>query len=80
MSSAIRHLHYRPETGELSIWFGPEGRRYTYFDVPPATYEALRAAPSRGQYFNQSIKGHYRCAPVGKPDRRNRGWVLRSAP
>ena len=28
MSAAIRHIHYKPESEELSIWFGPEGRRY----------------------------------------------------
>lgn len=72
MSTAIRHLFYRPESAELSIWFAPEGRRYKYFDVPQSAYEALRDAPSRGQYFNRAIKGHYRCTKIEEDSSRNR--------
>ena len=49
MSTAIRHIHYKPADQELSIWFGPEGRRYKYFGVPEHIYEALRDAASRGR-------------------------------
>jgi len=47
MSAAIRHIHYKPADEELSIWFGPEGRRYKYFGVPEFLYEAFRDAESR---------------------------------
>lgn len=72
MSSAIRHIHYKPADEELSIWFGPEGRRYKYFGVPEFIYEALRDAESRGRFFNQSIRGKYACRLVDPPERRNR--------
>ncbi|WIJ24381.1 KTSC domain-containing protein [Devosia sp. RR2S18] len=80
MSSAIRHIHYKPELEELSVWFGPEGRRYKYFGVPSALYDALRQAPSRGRFFNESIRGRFECRLVDPSEKRNRRWqALRSA-
>ena len=32
---------------------------YCYFGVPAAVHEALLAAPSKGRYFNQVIRGRY---------------------
>ena len=64
MSAAIRHIHYKPESEELSIWFGPEGRRYKYFDVPEFLYVALRDAESRGRFFNQAIRGKFESTRV----------------
>ncbi|WEJ32367.1 KTSC domain-containing protein [Devosia sp. SD17-2] len=58
----------------------PEGRRYKYFDVPPSAYEALRDAPSRGQYFNRAIKGHYRCTKIEAESSRTRRRRLGAAP
>jgi len=80
MSSAIRHIHYKPEVQELSIWFAPEGRRYKYFGVPQLVYLALRDSPSRGQYFNRAIRGRYPSQfiqPAEKATRRRQ--PLRSA-
>jgi|GEM_PF-329457 hypothetical protein len=74
MSAAIAHIHYNPESRALSIWFGPEGRRYTYFDVPEATYHALRDAPSRGRYFNQAIRDRFACVLADASPLRNRRW------
>tara|TARA_R110002020_G_scaffold36451_4_gene109611 strand:- start:988 stop:1263 length:276 start_codon:yes stop_codon:yes gene_type:complete len=74
MSAVIRHIHYQPESRELSIWFGPEGRRYTYFEVPAAIYQALRDAPSRGRFFNQAIRDRYACLLVDPSALRNRRW------
>lgn len=80
MSSAIRHIHYKPELEELSVWFGPDGRRYKYFGVPSVLYEALRQAPSRGRFFNESIRGRFECRLVDPSEKRNRRWqALRSA-
>lgn len=61
MSTAIRHIHYKPLTEELSIWFEPEGRHYRYFAVPEVIYLGLRDAQSRGRYFNQMIRDKYEC-------------------
>ncbi len=35
---------------------------YRYFGVPAPVYEALLAAPSKGRYFNQAIRGNFPCA------------------
>ena len=75
MSTAIRHIHYKPADEELSIWFGPEGRRYKYFGVPEHIYEALRDAASRGRFFNQSIRGRYECRLADPSDWKNRQWL-----
>jgi hypothetical protein len=32
---------------------------YQYFGVPAAVYEALLGAPSKGNYFNQFIRGRF---------------------
>ena len=32
---------------------------YHYFDVPHDVYEALMQAPSKGIYFNSSIRGRF---------------------
>lgn len=47
---------------------------YLYFGVPAAVYEALLDAPSKGRYFNGSIRGRY-------PYRQILSWnpVLQSA-
>ena len=33
---------------------------YRYFGVPARVYEALLAAPSKGKYFNRTIRGKFR--------------------
>jgi hypothetical protein len=67
MSSAIRHIHYKPEIEELSIWFAPDGRRYKYSGVPQLVYLALRDSPSRGQYFNRAIRGRFPSQFIAAP-------------
>jgi hypothetical protein len=80
MSSAIRHIHYKPELGELSVWFGPEGRRYKYVEVPPEVFDAFSAAPSRGRFFNAEIRGRYPSTLVDPSEKRVRRWqAIRSA-
>ncbi|MEO5774708.1 MAG: KTSC domain-containing protein [Sphingomicrobium sp.] len=58
-STVIRDHHYRPESRKLLINF-QTGRRYVYFDVPPAAVEAMRSAMSKGRYFNAHIRDRYR--------------------
>ena len=59
-SSVIERILYDDHSGTLRIWFRETGR-YVYFDVPSAIFDALRAAPSAGRYFNECIKRRYRC-------------------
>lgn len=33
---------------------------YLYFDVPAAVHQALLGAPSKGRYFNRTIRGRFR--------------------
>ena len=37
------------------------GRRYLYSDVPPEEVDAMRAAFSKGRYFNAHIRDRYNC-------------------
>ena len=60
-SSMIERICYDEEEGSLSIWFRETGR-YIYYGVPAAIYEGLKGATSAGRYFNERIKGRYRCA------------------
>lgn len=69
-SSMIDRIAYDEEAKILCITFREAGK-YLYFDVPPALYEALRVAPSTGSFFNERIKGHFRC--VRDPARRRFG-------
>jgi hypothetical protein len=79
MSAAIRHLFYKPDLEELSVWFGPDFRRYKYFGVPPELYEGLRDAESRGRFFNHFIRGHFECRRIEDDKRKSRSRPLRSA-
>ncbi len=48
------------DEGSLDISFRGSGR-YVYYGVPEAVFEELRDAPSAGRFFNERIKGCYRC-------------------
>ena len=41
---------------------------YLYFGVPAAVYHALLGAPSKGRYFNQSIRGRFPYRPLSDFD------------
>jgi hypothetical protein len=58
-SSAIARAAYDEDGATLDIWYRG-GDRYRYFDVPSATFDALLAAPSAGEYVNREIKQEYR--------------------
>lgn len=57
-SSVIRAFHYRPDDRRLDIVF-VTGRRYTYHDVPVEVFEAMKAARSKGEFFNTRIRDRY---------------------
>lgn len=57
-STVIRSFKYHPDTRRLVIGF-QTGRRYAYYDVPPDVHEGMRAARSRGTFFNERIRDRY---------------------
>ena len=42
----------------LLLWF-LSGALYRYFAVPPAVFQALLTAPSKGVYFNRNIRNRF---------------------
>jgi hypothetical protein len=60
-SSNIAGFDYIKERQVLIIEF-KNGGRYNYFDVPEIIFERMKAAPSKGQFLAQNIKGKYRYA------------------
>ena len=54
-STVIRSYRYYPEKRELNIVF-QTGRSYTYKQVPEQTFTAMRAALSKGRFFNKEIR------------------------
>jgi lysyl-tRNA synthetase class 2 len=57
-STAVEHVGYDETAGELYVTF-VGGGAYTYYEVPKRVYNAFRAAPSKGQFFNAWIKDRY---------------------
>lgn len=57
-SSVIRTFRYHAEDKALDITF-TTGRKYRYLNVPAQTYDDMRAAFSKGEFFNQYIRDHY---------------------
>lgn len=60
-SSNIAGFDYIPERKLLIVEF-KNGGRYNYYDVPQAVFERMKAAPSKGQFLAQNVKGAYRYA------------------
>lgn len=58
-SSVIRTFRYDPVEEQLDIIF-VSGRRYRYHRVPEHTYEEMRRAFSKGEFFNERIRDQYR--------------------
>ena len=57
-SSSIKSVGYEDHSKILKIEFCRD-RVYQYFGVPAAVHQALLGAPSKGRYFNQSIRGRF---------------------
>lgn len=62
-SSNISRVRYDEKSSTLEIEFH-NGRIYQYFDVPAGIFDGLTRAESKGQFFSQQIKGHFRYARV----------------
>ncbi len=60
-SSTMTGFEYVNETRTLMVEF-KTGGRYNYFDVPETVFERMKAAPSKGQFLAENIKGNYRYA------------------
>jgi hypothetical protein len=57
-SAVIQFFQYLAEKQELLIGF-QSGKQYIYEDVPPVIAHGLKAARSRGEYFNEHIRDRY---------------------
>ena len=59
-STAINAVGYDPSTQQMQIKFA-QGHTYTFCRVPPAVFEGLLHASSKGSYYDSRIKGRYHC-------------------
>jgi len=64
-STVIRSYHYDRRRRALDIVFQSR-RRYTYREVPEETYEAMKAAFSKGAFFNRHIRDHFTFERTGE--------------
>ncbi len=62
-SSLIDRIVFDDDAGTLTVAFKSR-RRYVYYGVPRAIYDAFVAAASAGRFFNECVKGRYE----GRPD------------
>lgn len=58
-SSVIHHFSYDPDAETLKITF-VSGMKYKYKNVPGEVFNMLKAAGSKGRYFNHFIKGKFK--------------------
>jgi len=66
-SSLISRILYDDAARTLRVRFRDD-RAYLYFDVPPWVFDRMKAAASAGRFYNDEVKGRYRCA--FDPDRK----------
>jgi hypothetical protein len=71
-SSIIRGAWYLPERRQLDLLF-TSGRRYRYSEVPIDVAHGLVAAPSKGRFYNASIRNCFPCRELGEQHRRRYG-------
>ena len=62
-SGTVAALSYDEGRGILQLEFR-SGAIYCYFGVSAAVHQAMLRAPSKGQYFNRVIRGHFSDAPA----------------
>jgi hypothetical protein len=73
-STVIRSYRYDSKRRALAIVF-QTGRAYTYREVPAETYAALKAAFSKGEFFNRHIRDKFAFTrdEFDRPRRRDHG-------
>ncbi len=57
-SSVIRSFLYDAADHRLGVTF-VTGRRYSYHGVPASLFEAMKAAFSKGEFFNAHIRDRF---------------------
>jgi hypothetical protein len=57
-SSVIAAVEYDSERETLDVEFR-HGARYRYAGIPRSVYDELLEAPSKGEFFNERIRGSY---------------------
>lgn len=62
-SSNIAGFGYDKEKQVLVVEF-KNGGRYNYFDVQETVFKQMDAAPSKGQFLAENVKGNFRYARV----------------
>jgi hypothetical protein len=58
-SSVIRRYWYDPAHHKMDVVF-VSGKRYRYHDVPEETYQSMKRAFSKGEFFNAHVRDHFR--------------------
>jgi hypothetical protein len=61
-SGMISWLDYDADSRTLAVRFHAAPVLYSYEDVPPETYEAFLAAPSKNSFFRDRIDPRFRLA------------------
>ncbi|MES2288468.1 MAG: KTSC domain-containing protein [Pseudomonadota bacterium] len=69
-STMIERVTFDDAAAVLGISFRQTGK-YLYYDVPASVFEAMCHAKSVGIFFNEQIKGRFRCRR--DPERRRFG-------
>lgn len=64
LSSSVAATGYDGQTSTLFVRFHDGGRVYSYHGVPLVVYRDFLAAPSKGRFLAQFIKGFYTYARV----------------
>ncbi len=65
-SSALAAIGFSRRLHALEIEFH-DGLIYRYLEVPPPVYRAFLAAESKARFYNQHVRGKYRCLRVKPP-------------
>jgi hypothetical protein len=58
-SSVIRSYRYDSKDRHLDLVF-VSGRHYRYHDVPVETFDEMRRASSKGEFFNEHVRDRFR--------------------
>jgi hypothetical protein len=58
ISTLLESVRYDASQSDLYLRFR-DGKQYIYSQVPPAIYEDLLAAESKGAYFNHCIRSSF---------------------
>ena len=78
-SSAIHAIGYDVEGRLLEIIF-TGGGIYQFYNVPPDVFRDFAATESKGNYFQERIRGRYRHERLGRFRQRRRPPVMRAYP